>query len=120
MSWARAVTIGLVLLSCLVLAVGLLAIRYFSSVTSDTQNFDPLNIDWQAIENQVENDIGVAGYQFLYWGDTIPAIDRTEFQHCLSDYADLRQVSTNYTLEYLLKYNQIVRLRMVRAGIRCQ
>lgn len=117
MHWVRAVTISLILLSCLVVAGGIVAIRYY---TPDPEPFILPTTDWETIETQVTKDIGISGYQFLSRGDTIPAIDNNEYQTCLHNYADLRRVGKDITLEYLLKYNQIVRQRMSRAGILCQ
>ncbi len=114
-------TLSFIFLSLLVLGVGLFAINYYN------QQQEPLvlpDTNWNTIEDRVESDIGTLGYQFLVNSTetehTIPAIDRQLFDDCLHVYAELRHADNGLTLEYLAKYNQIVRIRMLRAGIDCQ
>lgn len=117
----KIITLAFIALSLVVLGLGMFAIRYYD------QQQEPLvlpDTNWDSIEQRVENDIGTLGYQFLVksmegnYG--IPAINRQQFENCLQVYAELRLADEGLTLEYLAKYNQIVRIRMLRAGIDCQ
>ena len=114
-------TVSFILLSLIVLGLGLVAINYYN------QRQEPFvlpDTNWNTIEQRVEEDIGTQGYQFLVNSTetsyTIPAINRLQFDNCLNRYAELRLAEEGLTLEYLAKYNQIVRIRMFRAGIDCQ
>lgn len=110
------ISIALVLLSVAVVGAGFFAIGYYANQNEPIAVHDAR---WENVEATVEKDIGKIGYQFLTHGKVIPAIDAGEYERCFADYADLTTVDNSYTLEYLFKYNQIVRLRLMRAGISC-
>ena len=121
MSLDRKITIALLLLSFIVVIGGYTFLHFLPDETIDV---DAVDTRWASIEKQVELDIGSVGYQFLIPADSnkvsIPAIDADEFDTCLRFYVDVRQVTEKYPREYLFKYNQIVRIRVLRAGIDCQ
>lgn len=117
MNLARNIGLGLILLSAMVLGGGLLLINHYAA---DTEPPLIANADWKQIEEQVEKDIGLIGYQFLARGGIIPAIEPGDYENCLNTYAELRQANGNLSREYLLKYNQIVYIRMLRAGVSCR
>lgn len=121
MQFDKILTLSVIVLSLFVLGIGLWLINYYNQ---QQKPVELVNTDWNTIESRVENDIGTIGYQFIVnsieAGYTIPAIERQLYEDCLSVYAELRLAEDGLTLEYLAKYNQIVRIRMLRAGIDCQ
>jgi hypothetical protein len=116
MDLASKIGLSLIAVSCLVVGFGLVLIRFY---TPESITPAILDTDWISIEETVEKDIGLVGYQFLTRGGAIPALEPGEFEACLNTYAELRQADRTFNREYLFKYNQIVRIRMLRAGIDC-
>lgn len=116
MNLVRNITIALMIVSILVVGTGLVLIHYYRG---EIEIIEAVDTNWEQIETRVEKDIGSIGYQFLTHGKEIPAIEAVEYENCLNQYADLTQVGHEFTREYLLKYNQIVYIRMLRAGIVC-
>ena len=117
MDTIRSIALISIGLSVLVLGAGLVYLRYF--VPAEEQAV-ALNTNWNDIEDTVVKDIGLVGYQFLTHGSDIPALAGNEYEGCLANYADLKTVGPEHTREYLFKYNQIIRIRMLRAGIDCR
>jgi len=116
MDVARNIGISLIALSLAVVGVGIFFIHYYS------EKQEPLVIldtDWNVIEETVDKDIGSSGYQFLSSGSDIPAVSLDDYERCYQNYAEVKTVGPEYIREYLFKYNQIVRLRLQRAGINC-
>ena len=115
MDFAHKVGFSLIVISCLVIGAGSLLIRYYTPEPAPL-----IDTDWQTVEAAVERDIGSVGYQFLTSGGTIPAIKQEDYESCLQTYAELKPVNRDFNREYLFKYNQIVHIRMLRAGINCR
>jgi len=95
-----------------------------------------LSTEWEEVERDVKNRIYSDGFVFLAhaheWQYTIPAIENTEYEECFSNHAELDFVKhdTNFgpdatnrndmSEEYMFKYNEIVKIQILDAGITCE